>query len=395
MQIQQQTPNSKKDNLENLENLSITTNDYEDYDDNTSTDLESSFPDIDLVEIVETSTDNFKPIMEPNKSPIHKNEPVITKLENRISPLAKKIVSPKLTPKKIISANNDPFLHDLKARIQLKQQQKRVIPTVNAPIQTEKTIDMGNRSPSKRRISFSNKFQEEHFSKLTSGQLSANNRFSARNPLDSNRNSINEHVNSESFTRAFNKLNQNTSHTAQTKPATIVELNSRKYPGPTSPISFNKTSPMAINKNSSNLPTSRLNSNRLNNRNVTTNNLAASVASSIQPDFFTPPTTATLFNKNNKKEDDILDFEEVYIPPVQIEEPKTSIKLRSLIPFNSNLPKNDINKIESSTTTTTISSVTFMNAASLLNKPQLEEPSKLGLYIFYLLNIISLCQSFN
>ena len=70
-------------------------------------------------------------------------------------------------------------------------------------------------------------------------------------------------------------------------------------------------------------------------------------------------------------------------PTLQIEtETKPTFKLRSLVPFNSNLPKEEINKIEnSSTKTATISSVTFMNAANLLNKQPDDSKNKLTLPI--------------
>lgn len=334
--------------------------------------------------------------------------------------------------------NNDPFLRDLTARIQLKQQQKRMNPTPPPPpaeIEKKKPNEPGEqqppgqRSPSKRRISFSNKFQErfqdDHFSKLTSGLTAKTNGRNTSNGSNGN----DQHITSESFTRAFNKLNQNA-----TKPTTLVELNSRKFSGPTSPISFNKSSPMAINNRNVLNPTTRFTAHRvtsprinINNPNNSNNNHnlnninsnTPNVASSIQPDFFTPSstantTTSALFpvpktlismnstnNSNGKattnhlkppiQQDDstmleLDNFEEDVYPQESIlsnlkieSEAKPTIKLRSLVPFNSNLPKEEINKIENTTNkAATISSVTFMNASNLLNK-QPDEPSKLAL----------------
>lgn len=82
--------------LDNQEDISIT-NDYyiDDDDDLSSSDLESSFPDIEIAEIVEQASNSskIKPIDSMNKfKPIADTKP---SLENRYSPMIKKPASPK------------------------------------------------------------------------------------------------------------------------------------------------------------------------------------------------------------------------------------------------------------------------------------------------------------
>ncbi len=239
-----------------------------------------------------------------------------------------------------------------------------------------------------------NKFQEEHFSKLTSGSLS---KFSNKNPLETtinpnNNNSRNSeqqqphHVTSESFTRAFNKLNSaNNNNNNNNIKSSLNEFNSKRFSAvQSSPISFNKTSPMTINKNNLSNRFSSINANsrippqqqqqqqqRPNITNTNNNNLASSGSSSFQADFYTPTTTPMLTKKNNNNNTNIEDIEfnnfeddsPVAVPQAQpllkFEEIKPStLKLRSLIPFNSNLPAN---KQENLSKTNNETSISFLN----------------------------------
>jgi hypothetical protein len=95
--------------IDNLEDISIT-NDYfiDDVDDLSSSDLESSFPDIEIAEIVEQSNNNIK----TNDSMNHKFKPILDtkpsepiKSESRYSPMIKKPASPKPTPNKVNNMN--------------------------------------------------------------------------------------------------------------------------------------------------------------------------------------------------------------------------------------------------------------------------------------------------
>jgi len=267
-------------------------------------------------------------------------------------------------------------------------------PTELTENQNQNQNNNANRSPSKRRISFLNKFQEEHFSKLTSGSLS---KFSNKNPLETtinpnNNNSRNSeqqqphHVTSESFTRAFNKLNSaNNNNNNNNIKSSLNEFNSKRFSAvQSSPISFNKTSPMTINKNNLSNRFSSINANsrippqqqqqqqqRPNITNTNNNNLASSGSSSFQADFYTPTTTPMLTKKNNNNNTNIEDIEfnnfeddsPVAVPQAQpllkFEEIKPStLKLRSLIPFNSNLPAN---KQENLSKTNNETSISFLN----------------------------------
>jgi hypothetical protein len=262
-----------------------------------------------------------------------------------------------------------------------------------------------------------NKFQEEHFSKLTSGSLS---KFSNKNPLETqinhNNNSRNNeqqqqqqqqphHVTSESFTRAFNKLNSANNNNNNNIKSSLNEFNSKRFSAvQSSPISFNKTSPMTINKNnvSNRFSSIQANSritpqqqqqqqhqrlNITNNNTTNNNNQPSSGSSSFQTDFYTPTTTPMLTKRNNNNtniediefnnfEDDLPVAVPQPPPPhasvtplLKFEEIKPStLKLRSLIPFNSNLPTNKQENLSKTNNETPISFINNNNNNSKITQ---------------------------